>query len=86
MSIGKEVGKSSAQVCLRWNIQRGVCVIPKTLTVARMRENLDANCQDWELSEDQMERINKLDKGFRFCKCPFWSFPDDDLELKYLQQ
>ena len=39
--IGKKYGKTAAQVALRWNIQRGVVVIPKTIHAERMRQNLD---------------------------------------------
>ncbi len=45
---------------LRWNIQRGVIVIPKTTHIERMRENFDVF--DFTLSEKDMAAINALDK------------------------
>jgi 2,5-diketo-D-gluconate reductase A len=59
--IGDAHGKSVAQVVLRWIIQRGVVVIPKSVRADRMAENLDVF--DFELSEDQMARIAGLDTG-----------------------
>jgi len=59
--IGKKYDKSAAQVALRWNIQRGVIVIPKTVHESRMKENLDVF--DFLLSEEDMERIKTMDIG-----------------------
>ena len=59
--IGTKYGKSAAQVALRWNTQRGVAIIPKSTHRARMEENL--NIWDFELSEEDMEAVGKLDLG-----------------------
>lgn len=59
--IGAKYGKSAAQVALRWNTQRGVVIIPKSTHRARMEENL--NIWDFELSEEDMEAVGKLDLG-----------------------
>lgn len=59
--IGKKYKKSAAQVALRWNIQRGVVVIPKTTHKDRMKENI--NIWDFELSNEDMKKIAKLDLG-----------------------
>jgi 2,5-diketo-D-gluconate reductase A len=59
--IGEAHGKSVAQVVLRWLVQRGVVVIPKTVRPERMAENLDVF--DVELSDDEMARIAALDTG-----------------------
>jgi 2,5-diketo-D-gluconate reductase A len=53
--------KSVAQVVLRWLVQRGVIVIPKSTRIERMRENIDVF--DFELSDDEMMRIAGLDTG-----------------------
>ncbi len=58
--IGAKHGKTTAQVMLRWNIQRGVIVIPKSTHVERMEENL--NVFDFKLDEDDMKKIAALDK------------------------
>ena len=57
--IGKAHGKTSAQVMLRWNLQRGVVVIPKSVHRERMEENIDVF--DFELSSAEMTRIAALD-------------------------
>lgn len=56
-------GKSAAQVVLRWHIQRGISVIPKTSSVGRLAENLDVF--DFELSADDVARISALNIDFR---------------------
>jgi 2,5-diketo-D-gluconate reductase A len=58
-SIGKKYGKSVAQVTLRWMIQRGVVVIPKSVRKERIEENFDIF--DFKLSSDDMEQIKTLD-------------------------
>lgn len=60
-SIGTKYGKTTAQVMLRWHIQRGVVVIPKSTHIERMEENF--NVFDFALSEDDMTEIAKLDKA-----------------------
>ena len=59
--IGKKYGKSIPQVALRWLLQRGVIIIPKSTHKERMAENL--NIFDFELTADDMARIQTLDTG-----------------------
>ena len=59
--IGKAHGKSVAQVALRFLLQRGVVIIPKFTHKERMVENL--NIFDFQLSDDEMQEIGKLDTG-----------------------
>ena len=59
--IGEKYGKSAAQVALRWNVQRGVTVIPKSVHKERMEQNLDI--WDFTLSDEDMTEIAKLDLG-----------------------
>ncbi len=59
--IGKKYGKSAAQVALRWNVQRGVVVIPKSVHKNRMEQNIDI--WDFSLTADDMAEISKLDIG-----------------------
>lgn len=61
-AIAEEKGKSIAQVMLRWNIQRGVTVIPKSTHESRIQENFDL--WDFELSDAEMEKISSLDLGY----------------------
>lgn len=58
--IGEAHGKSVAQVVLRWMIQRGIVVIPKSVKPERMAQNLDVF--DFELTDDDMSRIATLDQ------------------------
>lgn len=59
--IGQKYNKTAAQVMLRWNIQRGVVVIPKSTHIERIRENF--NVFDFTLSDDDMTAIASLDKA-----------------------
>ena len=59
--IGRAHGKTAAQVALRWSVQRGVCVLPKSVHRERLAENLAI--WDFTLSDDEMERIRALDTG-----------------------
>lgn len=59
--ISNKYGKTTAQVMLRWHIQRGVVVIPKSTHFNRMEENF--NVFDFQLSENDMEKIKALDKN-----------------------
>lgn len=59
--IGDKYGKSAAQVALRWNVQRGVVVIPKSVHRERMVQNLDI--WDFQLSDEEMAEIATLDVG-----------------------
>ncbi|MDO3408420.1 aldo/keto reductase [Saccharibacillus sp. CPCC 101409] len=60
-AIGQQYGKSVAQVVLRWLVQRGVVVIPKSVRAERIAENFDIF--DFELSAGDLERIAALDTG-----------------------
>lgn len=60
-AIGKKYGKSVAQTALRWLTQRGVIIIPKSVHVERMEQNLDIF--DFTLSDDDMAAIAALDTG-----------------------
>lgn len=59
--IGSKYGKSAAQVALRWNVQRGVVVIPKSVHRERMEQNFDI--WDFQLSREDMDEISGLDVG-----------------------
>ena len=59
--IGQKYGKTAAQVALRWNVQRGVVIIPKSIHKERMEENL--NIWDFTLSKEDMAAIAGLDLG-----------------------
>ncbi len=62
-AIAEAHGKSIGQVMLRWNVQRGVVVIPKSTHENRIKENLDI--WDFELTAEDMEKISDLDMGYQ---------------------
>lgn len=66
--IGKKYGKSPTQVTLRWHLQSDIVVIPKSVTPSRIKENADIF--DFELTDEEMEQINQIDKNTRFFKDP----------------
>ncbi len=59
--IGKKYGKSVAQVALRWLTQRGIIIIPKSVHIERMEQNLDIF--DFTLSDEDIAKIATLDTG-----------------------
>lgn len=59
--IGEKYSKSAAQVVLRWNVQRGVVVIPKSVHRSRMEQNFDI--WDFKLTDEEMKSISSLDLG-----------------------
>lgn len=61
VAIGNKYGKSAAQIALRWNAQRGVSIIPKSVHVERMEQNIDI--WDFSLTEEEMETIAAMDLG-----------------------
>ena len=60
-SIAEKHSKTVAQIALRWLIQRGIPIIPKSTHKERMEENI--RIFDFELTKEEMENINKLEKG-----------------------
>lgn len=61
VEIGKKYGKSAAQVVLCWNVQRGVSIIPKSVHVERMEQNIDI--WDFALTDEEMAKIASKDLG-----------------------
>ncbi len=60
-AIGEKYGKTAAQVALRWNAQRGVSIIPKSVHVERMEQNIDI--WDFTLTEEEMQKVAAKDLG-----------------------
>ena len=59
--IAEAVGRSTAQVTLRWHVQRGDIIFPKSTTPSRMKENFEIF--DFSLDDSQMKAVTALDKG-----------------------
>jgi D-xylose reductase len=78
VAAARRVNRTAAQVVLRWAVQRGTAVVPKTSRLERLRENLALF--DFELSAAEMVAIDALDRGRRFndpgqfCEAAFNTF------------
>ncbi|GMH94562.1 hypothetical protein TL16_g12941 [Triparma laevis f. inornata] len=64
LSLASKHSKSPAQILLRWGVQRGTAIIPKTSSERRLRENLDLF--DFELEEEDVEGIEGLNRNMRY--------------------
>jgi diketogulonate reductase-like aldo/keto reductase len=70
VEVAKEVGKSTAQVCIRWALQRGTSVIPKSSKSERIVENFDVT--SWNLSEEQFAKISTIEPQTRLLSGTFF--------------
>ncbi|APF27354.1 aldo/keto reductase family protein [Clostridium sporogenes] len=71
--LAKKYEKTISQIVLRWDLQMGVVTIPKSVTPSRIKENADIF--DFEISKEDMDRIQQLDKGLRAGSDPNKVFP-----------
>ncbi|XP_054582561.1 aldo-keto reductase family 1 member D1 isoform X2 [Eptesicus fuscus] len=70
-SLGEKYNKTAAQVALRFNIQRGIVVIPKSFNPKRIKENFQVF--DFSLTEEEMKSIEALNKDVRLVDLLLWS-------------
>ena len=63
ISLAEKYNKKITQIILRWNIQQGRCVIPKTSNINRLKENYDI--YDFELSSEDLNLIDSINENFR---------------------
>lgn len=74
--LAEKYGKTTAQIILRWHVQRGTCVIPGSTNPEHIKENMDIF--DFSLTEDEMNSIQALNKNACFYN------PPADMEEKYV--
>ena len=67
-NISEKYGKSKAQILIRWSLQHNVITIPKSSNEYRIKENI--NVFDFEISDDDMDKLNSLDENLRFSPDP----------------
>lgn len=70
IAIATRLGKTPAQILLKWITKRGVAAIPKSTNANRLQQNLALF--DFDLTEADMDTIKKLDKGIRIVKFDFF--------------
>jgi len=62
LNVAKKYDKSTAQICLRWTLQKGIGVIPKSSNENRIRENYEIF--DFEISEEDMKKLDGLNEDW----------------------
>jgi len=67
IDVGKKYNKTPAQVCIKWQIQRGLSVLPKSVNASRIKQNSEVF--DFELTRDDMKEVESFHRGWRAC-CP----------------
>ena len=77
-AISAESGRSAGQVLIRWGVQRGYPVLPKSVNPVRIKENFDVF--DWELTQDQMDRLSSLEPQVRLLAGGFFVKPNGPYE------
>ena len=70
--VAAQKGCSTGQLLISWALHRDISVIPKSVNPKRIAENYEA--QSIELNDSEMEKINSLEKGFRYVTGTFWTF------------
>ena len=74
LGLGTKYNKSPSQILLRWGVQRGTVVIPKSILPSHLKENIEIF--DFELSNEEMQVIARLDRGLRFVEpYEWWGIP-----------
>ena len=82
VNIAQSHGCNAAQVLLKWAIERGTSVIPKSTNPGRLAENLDA--ANLKLGNQEMAELTKLERGFRYVNGEFWTMEGSPYTLTEL--
>lgn len=78
--LARKYGKTIPQIVLRWDLQMGVVTIPKSVNSSRIKENADIF--DFEISKEDMDKIQQLDKGLRVGSDPNKVYPCQSISNK----
>jgi len=79
LDIAKRLGRSPAQVILRWHVELGIATQPRTMNTDHMKENLDVFGDDWKLSDEDMAKLSNMKQCTTIRGDPFMpGDPDDD--------
>ncbi|EIE24217.1 Aldo/keto reductase [Coccomyxa subellipsoidea C-169] len=70
LKVAESHGKTAAQVLLRWGLQQGCAVIPKTVHEKYVEQYSEEALLSWQLSDDDMELLNVLEDGHKYCWNP----------------
>ena len=72
--VAEKLGKSTGQVLIRWALQRGTVVIPKSTNPARIEQNLAV--LDWEIPAEEFKQLSSLEHQQRYMDGSFFTGPD----------
>lgn len=76
LKVSAETGRSPGQVLLRWGLQRGYSILPKSVTPSRIASNFDIT--EWELSEDQFQQLSTIEPQTRLIHGNFFVKPNGE--------
>lgn len=74
LEIAASLNKTPAQVCIRWAVQRGTSVVPKSATASRIANNFDVF--SWELTAEQFHALNTIEHQERILVGNIWLNPN----------
>jgi D-xylose reductase len=80
-AIAEAHKKTCPQIVLRWAVQQGLSVIPKTSKVERLKENLDVT--GWSLTKEEMESIDGLNMNKRYCEPALFLGEEEALDIAW---
>mmetsp|Transcript_2206 Transcript_2206/g.8070 ORF Transcript_2206/g.8070 Transcript_2206/m.8070 type:complete len:204 (-) Transcript_2206:6-617(-) len=83
IAIASKRGVEPASVLLRWNTQRGVAVIPKSVSPIRIKSN-SLEPLTFCLADDEIAALDALETGARYCQAPWQTFEGGDADMKAL--
>ena len=81
ISIAEKLGKTPAQVALRWNIQMGHSVLPKSTNKERIKQNLDV--YDWSIPDDLLAKFSEIKQVYMHL-IPLQYFNDEKIALAFV--